>query len=180
MSAERSPLFLEWNDGRRTDVMVNVLEQVKSGATRFFGSLDDAWRSWMARSGQALTRFTRREDDAVEDDSTLQSWGIVAGEVAETAKDVVVRLEAPGMDKDDFEVRVEHGSLRVRGEKRFEQEERGASYHLFESAYGAFERILPLPCEVDAERSEASYRRGILTVRLPKTKPTDVRKIPIG
>ncbi len=154
--------------------MVNVLEQIRSGASRFIEKVDDAWRQWMARSGQALTKFTRRDESESE-----ETWGIVAGEVAESRRHVTVRLEAPGMDRADFDICVDRGMLRIRGEKRFEHEDLGADYHLFEAAYGAFERAIALPCEVDAQGAEAEYHRGVLTVRLPKAEPREVRRIPV-
>ncbi len=162
---------------------MSIFEQIKGGATQLFETLGEGWSKLLAKSGQALTRFTRK-DAAEAENSGLpeeaETWAVLAGEVAETDTHLIVRLEAPGMEKDDFEIRVEHGMLIITGEKRFERERREASYHLFEAAYGSFERVLPLPREVDAERAEALYRRGVLTVRLPKTEPRNVRKIKVS
>jgi HSP20 family protein len=162
---------------------MSILQQIKGGATQLFETLGEGWAKLASKSGQALTRFTRRQD-AGEEGSELpevtESWGMLAGEVAENDTEVIVRLEAPGMDKENFDIRIEHGMLRIVGEKRFEREQRQASYHVFESAYGSFERVLPLPSEVDAERAEATYRRGVLTVKLPKTEPRRVRTITVG
>ena len=147
---------------------MNLLEQIKGSANQLIETVGDGWTKLVAKSGQALTRFTRRQtatEEGTELPEVVESWGMLAGEVAETGSHLIVRLEAPGMDKSDFDIQVEHGTLTIRGEKRFERERREASYHVFEAAYGAFERSLPLPREVDAERAEAQYSRGVLTVR---------------
>ncbi|MFQ5668994.1 MAG: Hsp20/alpha crystallin family protein [Acidobacteriota bacterium] len=161
---------------------MDLLHQIKSGATQFFETLTEGWKKMMARSGQALTRFSRRRSDDLSASlpDEAESWGVLAGEMAETDTHLIVRLEAPGMDKNDFDISVENGVLFIRGEKRFERQEQGASYHLFEAAYGAFERSLPLPREVDPEHAEATYRRGVLTLSLPKTAPRRHRTIPVG
>ena len=160
---------------------MSILEQIKGGATQLFDALGEGWQKLVTKSGRALTRFTRRDEAPGEaSDLPEESWGMLAGTVAETDSHVIVRVEAPGIDKEDFEILVENGMLTIRGEKRFEREERKASYHVFEAAYGAFERVLPLPREVDPERAEAHYRRGILTVKLPKTGNRNVRKITVG
>ncbi|MFQ5720830.1 MAG: Hsp20/alpha crystallin family protein [Acidobacteriota bacterium] len=161
---------------------MDLIHQIKSGATQLFETLSEGWKKMMARSGQALTRFTHRrgDDPAGSLPDEAESWGVLAGELAETDTHLILRLEAPGMEKEDFDISVEHGVLFIRGEKRFERQEQGASYHVFEAAYGAFERSLALPREVDPERAEATYRRGILTVNLPKTSPRRHRTIQVG
>jgi HSP20 family protein len=95
-------------------------------------------------------------------------WGVLAAEVSDDGDKVVVRLEAPGMAKDDFDLQVMDGYLIVRGEKRLEREETKGRYHVTECAYGHFERAIPLPDEVDTAKASASYKRGVLRVELPK------------
>jgi HSP20 family protein len=95
-------------------------------------------------------------------------WGVLAAEVSDDGDKVVVRLEAPGMAKDDFDLQVMDGYLVVRGEKRLEREETKGRYHVTECAYGHFERAIPLPDEVDTAKASASYKRGVLRVELPK------------
>lgn len=158
-----------------------IFEPLRRSAEGFIDTLGEGWDWLRDRSASALTRFRRARDD--DDDPTLpatlrgDSWGLLASDVAETDDEVVVRIEAPGLEEKDFSVSVFGDQLVVRGEKRFEREERQAQYHLFESAFGAFERRLPLPCAVDPDRAEARYRNGVLHVRLPRCEDAKRRRI---
>mgnify|MGYP003577170210 CR=1 FL=1 len=88
-------------------------------------------------------------------------------DVCETDDEVLVAAEVPGLEEKDFELALTHEALTIRGEKRREHEEKG-SVHRFERSYGAFERTVPLPCEVEADKASATYRNGVLNVTLPK------------
>ncbi len=161
---------------------MSLTQQIKTGASQFLQSLGEGWSKFAERSGKALTRFTRSrsaQDQGTEVPIAVESWGVLAGDVAETDTHLIVRVEAPGMEQNDFDIRVEENLLRIRGEKRFTHEERNASYHVVEAAYGSFERDLLLPRRVDADRAEASYRRGVLTVRLPKLESERRRRVRI-
>jgi len=79
-----------------------------------------------------------------------------------------VTAELPGLEEEDVEVELSDEGLTIRGEKKQEQEERGEGYYRAERTYGAFQRFIDLPCEVDGEKAEAEFRNGILTVILPK------------
>jgi len=161
--------------------MTTWIQALRRGKEELVEALVEGWEKLQRRSAAGLTRFTRRKDaptpEGVPDAD--ESWGLLSAEVCDAGKDVVVRLEAPGMNKEDFEISVERGHLWVRGEKRFEQEQQVGQYHLFESAYGSFERAVPLPTDVRAAEAEASYRRGVLTVRLPKAVGATTSRIPI-
>ncbi len=156
-----------------------IFEPLRRGAEELIETLGDGWQWLRDRGASALTRF--RDDDVPDGPlaSRADSWGLLASEVAETDDEIVVRVEAPGLDEKDISVTVVSGQLVVRGRKRFEREDRGARYHLFESAYGAFERRLALPCAVDADRARAHYRSGVLTIRLPRAARDGRRRIEI-
>ena len=72
------------------------------------------------------------------------------------------------MDEKDIEVKVTDGSLKIKGEKQEEREEKERDYYLQERCYGSFERSFELPESVDPDRIEASFKKGVLTVTLPK------------
>jgi len=99
-------------------------------------------------------------------------------EVVPSDKDVKVTAELPGLEDKDVEVLVDEDVLTIRGEKKAETEdkERGSS----ERYYGRFERVIPLPFEV--EKAEASFKNGVLTISLPKSPKAQERakRIPIG
>ena len=65
----------------------------------------------------------------------------------------------------------------VSGEKRYERESHGSTYHVMERAYGSFQRTIPLPRNVDADNAEASYRNGVLSIRLPKSDGDNIRNV---
>ncbi len=90
-------------------------------------------------------------------------------DVKERAKDVVITAELPGMDEKDIEISVVGDSLILSGEKRKEEEEQGEDYYRMERRYGSFRRVIPLPCEVEVEKAEATFKKGVLTITLPKT-----------
>ena len=155
-------------------VMLNTLKQtghtVGRELSRAWDNLAEGWRELLSRSGHALTQFRHHQDDSTVQlaPGAFPRWSLLAGELEETPKHVVVRLELPGMDLDDCRVTVEGNALRVSGEKRFERDTDHSTYHVMERAYGAFERVIPLPRHVNPDQAEASYKNGVLTVRLPK------------
>ena len=138
---------------------------------RAWENLTEGWRELLSRSGNALTQFKRhREEETIGagEIATFPYWSLLSGELEETAHDVLVRVEVPGMDKDDCQVTIEGNMLVLTGEKRFERETHDSTYHVMERAYGAFQRSIPLPCKVNIDNAKASCRNGVLTVRLPK------------
>ena len=73
-----------------------------------------------------------------------------------------IRVELPGMDRDDVDITLENGMLTVRGEKKLEDEEKGKDYIRRERSFGAFRRSLPVPAEVDEAKIEARFEKGVL------------------
>ena len=92
----------------------------------------------------------------------------------------VIKAEAPGVDPAKVEIDVQDNTLVLRGERRFEDtaEQKGA-YHRREREQGQFRRVARLPGKVDGERAAASYRDGVLTVRVPKAKELQPRRVAI-
>ena len=114
---------------------------------------------------------------------TTLGW-MPAMEITESANELVLTAELPGMERKDVDVSVEEGVLTIRGEKLEERKEgeEGKKFYLSERNYGAFERSFTLPRTVDASKVAADFTKGILTVHMPKsaeTKPKG-RKIEIG
>lgn len=85
-----------------------------------------------------------------------------------------------GMEKDDCHISIERNVLYLSGEKRLERETHDSTHHVMERAYGAFRRAIALPRNVDVERAAASYKNGVLTVRLPKTGVGGATTIPVS
>jgi HSP20 family protein len=102
-------------------------------------------------------------------------------DVADRGDAIEITTELPGVDRKDVQITVEDGYLVISGEKKLERkaDERGV-YHV-ERAFGAFQRVVPLPDEIDASRCEANFDNGTLTIRLPKSvQPGGGRRVEIG
>ncbi|MEQ8338272.1 MAG: Hsp20/alpha crystallin family protein [Cyclobacteriaceae bacterium] len=93
-------------------------------------------------------------------------------DVAETEKEFEIQFHLPGMKKENININVDNDRLTVSGERKFENEKKEKNYHKVESHYGTFSRSFYLPDTVNAEKIDASYKDGILTVTVPK----DVKK----
>ena len=166
--------------------MLDSLKQagrnIGHGLGRTWENLAEGWRELLGRSSEALTHFVRSKDEEQKTGkalSTLPRWSLLAGEVEETDKEILVHIEAPGMEKEDCHITIENNILYLSGEKRFERERNESTYHIMERAYGAFKRIIPLPRNVDTDKAEASYKNGVMTVRLPKVGGGKVTTIPL-
>jgi HSP20 family protein len=103
-----------------------------------------------------------------------------AVDIYETDHDVVLKAELPGIDPKDVEVRVEDGSLYLKGERKFEKEVKEQNYHRVERSYGSFVRSFPLPASVDADKAQAEYKHGVLTLTLPKREEAKPKTIKIN
>lgn len=158
-----------------------VGRNVERGLARAWSSLADGWRELWQRSGGALTRFVRKENGDIDADlpTYFPRWGLMAGEVLTADREIIVRLEAPGLEPKDYEIFVENGELILRGEKRLAREAGDETYYMMERAYGKFERRIPLPAAVDAGRAQAVYRHGVITVRLPRSDVERIRRIAV-
>ncbi|HCN88641.1 MAG TPA: heat-shock protein [Oxalobacteraceae bacterium] len=167
--------------------MLNSLKQTGRNIGHEIGrtweNLSEGWRELLSRSSDALTHFARNKDEKQGEKgalATFPQWSLLAGEVEETGKEIVVRVELPGMEKDDCSITIEGNILYLSGEKRFERDTDDSTYHVMERAYGAFQRTIPLPRNVDMEKAKASFKNGVLTVRLPKEGAEAARSIPVS
>ena len=91
-------------------------------------------------------------------------------DVAETADEVVVTAEVPGIERKHLEVEVLPESLALKAEMSKESEEKDSSFHRRERVWGRYERTIPLPTEVVSDKAQAKLKDGVLTVRVPKTE----------
>ena len=92
-----------------------------------------------------------------------------AVDIVEQEKAYEVTADVPGFDEKNIEVQLQSGSLYIKGERKSEKEEKKKDYYLSEREFGSFERSFPLPEGVDRDKIEASVKKGVLTVTLPKT-----------
>jgi HSP20 family protein len=94
---------------------------------------------------------------------------IPAVDIVEKDTAYEVTVELPGMDESNIELKLSNGALTIRGEKKEEKEEKKKDYYLSERRFGSFERRFQVPQGVDTGKIEASFKKGVLTVTLPKT-----------
>ncbi|GAB4181246.1 MAG: hypothetical protein Tsb0017_21060 [Geothermobacteraceae bacterium] len=160
--------------------------ELKEGAEHVLHSVSEGWQRLIDRASGALTRYLpgRNRDERDSDEQRELSrrssgWGMLAAEVIETDRSLSVRLEAPGLEPADLDIQVIDNTLVIRGEKRVQREKVDGRFHIMECAYGHFERALPLPCGVDSDRAEASYRKGVLRIDLPKSSENRGRVIKV-
>jgi len=163
------------------------LDQVKQGIEQAWESLAEGWRELSQRATGALTRFKPGPAGATQDAAPrdpdlpiLSGWAFMAADVFEDDDKVVVRLEAPGMRREDFHVEIDGDVLSVRGEKRFERETRNGRYRVVQCAYGHFRREVGLPVPVQVDQTRASYRDGVLRIELPKAEGAKAHRVDIN
>ena len=102
-----------------------------------------------------------------------------AVDVSEDEKLITIKAEIPGMEPGDVDISLENGMLIIKGEKKFEDEEKKENYHRIERSYGSFYRAIPLASEIKEEEIQAKYDKGIVIITLPKTKASKAKKIKI-
>lgn len=155
------------------------LESLREGFEAFLDSVAEGWRHLRESASQALTRFRPGKDTQlpapaeVDDPFYLptRGWAMLGGEVFEDDKRLVVRLETPGLEKEDIAIEVQGDLLVVSGEKRFVREGTEGRWRVMQCAYGSFRRTVPLPVPVVADAAKASYKNGVLRIELPKLNP---------
>ena len=105
---------------------------------------------------------------------------VPAVDIYEDEQNVVLKLEVPGIEEKDLDVRVENNTLTVKGERKFEKEEKEQNFHRIERRYGSFYRAFTLPTTVDAEHISAGYNAGVLKLELKKKPEAQPKQIKVN
>lgn len=140
-----------------------------------------------ADAAPALRRFNVLLDDllgnwppAFEEAGALTSAWAPACDVVEDAGSVKIVAELPGVKPEEVKVSIENNTLTIRGEKQqVTEDDKAGQVHRYERRYGSFERTFALPSTVDAEKIDARYDNGVLTVELPKVERARPRQIAV-
>jgi len=103
-----------------------------------------------------------------------------AADVSESDSEITVKLEVPGVGKDDLKVSVTDDTLTVRGETRKESDAKDKNVHRQEIRYGSFQRTITLPANVDSAKTHAELANGVLTVTLPKAAQSKAKRIDVA
>ena len=143
------------------------------------------WR----RRDREMTPFRKGMDDFFDRffrNPVLSGGGIFSDhnwypsvDVSEGKKEIMVKAEIPGVDRKDIDISLDGRLLTIKGQKKHEKEESEEHYHRVESSYGYYQRTIELPAEVDSSQVDATYKDGILKMKLKKAKPAETKKIAI-
>src|SRR5271163_2413477 len=117
---------------------------------------------------------------AGQDESLTTSSFAPAVDVYEDEHTVTLKIEVPGIDEKDIDVRLENNTLTVHGERKIEKEEKEENYRRVERQYGSFTRSFTLPTTVDAEKVSANYDKGVLKIALAKKAEAKPKQIKVN
>ncbi|HVS63506.1 MAG TPA: Hsp20/alpha crystallin family protein [Thermoanaerobaculia bacterium] len=101
-------------------------------------------------------------------------------DLSQTTDRFLIKVDLPGLKKDDIELTVENQTLTVTGERRFDSTEEGETFNRIERSYGKFSRTFQLPSNVNSGKVKAAFADGVLTITIPKNEEAKSRKISIG
>ncbi len=129
-----------------------------------------------------LNRLFNASFNEGRDESLATSTFAPAVDVYEDEHHITLKIEVPGIEEKDIDVRIENNILSIHGERKFEKEEKEENYRRIERQYGSFTRTFTLPNTVDTESVSANYEKGVLKVKLAKkaeAKPKQI-KVSVG
>jgi HSP20 family protein len=115
-----------------------------------------------------------------QDELTASGSFVPAVDVYEDEHKVTLKLEVPGVKQDDLDVQVENNTLTIRGERKFEKEEKEENFQRIERRYGSFSRSFTLPNTIDTDSVNANYENGVLKVELAKREEAKPKQIKVG
>jgi HSP20 family protein len=101
-------------------------------------------------------------------------------DVYEDENHINLKLEVPGIDEKDLNIHVENNNLIIKGERKFEKEEKEENFRRLERQYGSFVRTFALPASVDPNHIEANYDKGVLNITMPKRAEAKPKQIQVG
>jgi HSP20 family protein len=135
----------------------------------FFGDLSAPLRGFEDALNQLLS-----------EPAAVRPW-TPAVDIQETENAIIVKADLPDVDEKAIDIRLENGTLALKGERKFQRDETGkGGFHRIERSYGAFARFFALPDSVDPEKVQAEYKNGVLTVTLPKKEAAKPRSIRVA
>ena len=141
---------------RRREREMNPLTKMHNEMDDLFGSFFEDWDLPVIRASR---------------------WPIL--DIAENENEFIVKAEVPGCKAEDIDISVNNNRLTISGEKKQEEKKEEKGYYHFERSFGSFRREINLGCDVDANKIDATYKDGILSIKLPKTEKTKPVKVKV-
>jgi len=132
--------------------------------TPFRKEMDDLWRRFFGEMPLART--------------FAEEW-LPTVDISEGKDNFVIKVELPGVDEKDVSVSISENILTIKGEKNKEEEEKGEHYYSCERCYGAFQRSFQLPTNVQGDKVEAAFDKGVLKMTIPKAEEAKKKEIQI-
>ena len=123
--------------------------------------------------------FDRLWDDFGVPLTTRVEREVPSIDLSETEETLIIRAEVPGINPEDLEISITENILTIKGEMKQGSNEEGGDYHRMERRYGYFSRTLRLPCKIVADDVEATYKKGVLSIVMPKCKELSAPEIRI-
>src|SRR5512146_77554 len=127
-----------------------------------------------------MNRLFSDQLGAITHDEALTGAFVPPVDVYEDENSIQVRLEVPGIDEKDIDIRLENNVLTIRGERKFEKDEKEENFHRVERRYGSFTRSFTLPATVNPEDVQADYDKGVLKIRLAKRAEAKPKQIKVN
>jgi HSP20 family protein len=142
---------------------------------------------WRRPSGRRdITRYNREMENfwnrffgEFHPSAGIEGEWLPSMDISETDGEISVRAELPGLEAKDIDLDISGDILSIRGEKKGKEETKEENYYTRESYYGSFQRSIRLPAEVQGDKVDASFKNGVLDIRLPKSEKTQSKKIKI-
>ncbi len=139
----------------------------------------DPFREYTTLQGRLNRLFQDSFGDGREESLTTSTFA-PAVDVYEDEHNVTLKIEVPGIEEKDIDVRIENNTLTVHGERKFEKEEKEENYRRVERQYGSFTRSFTLPNTVDTETVTANYDKGVLKIKLAKKAEAKPKQIKVN
>src|SRR5712671_4353222 len=139
----------------------------------------DPFREFVTLQDRMNRLFRETQPEGRQESLTTSSFAPPV-DVYEDEHNVVLKIEVPGIEEKDIDVRIENNTLTVHGERKFEKEEKEENYRRVERQYGSFTRTFTLPNTVDQENVQADYEKGVLKVKLAKKAEAKPKQIKVN
>lgn len=127
-----------------------------------------------------MNRLFNDQFGALSRDESLTGAFVPPVDVYEDENSIQVRLEVPGVEEKDIDIQLENNLLTIRGERKFDKEEKEENFHRIERRYGSFTRSFTLPTTVNSEGVKADYEKGVLKIQLPKRAEAKPKQIKVN
>jgi len=127
-----------------------------------------------------MSRLFEEQYGGGREESLMAGAFVPPVDIYEDEHTIQLKLEVPGIDEKDLDIKVENNTLTVSGERKFEKEEKEENFHRVERRYGSFSRSFTLPNTVSTDDIQADYDHGVLKIRLTKRAEAKPKQIKVN